>query len=259
MRIASVSIELPERASGKKENASPAEEHASAHVPTETEIVVGGRGGDAHRGERARRESSEAAKARETSASIPPVRSDANDRGASDGRVECTPLDDVIDPPSKPPALKRPGVLAGRTQDSSMVTASARALGSIDTQREDVRGWRTPRSRRCDGRENSRDNRSGWTCRCRERFFSTRRRESEDHDDDDVVEATPENVLGDAGDAPESPPSSPDIGLFYSQRPADEYDRLAATTTNAAVAIAVKSSASTAAAVIATRGRVSKK
>ena len=47
--------------------------------------------------------------------------------------------------------------------------------------------------------------------------------ESEDHDDDDVVEATPENVLGDAGDAPESPPSSPDIGLFYSQRPADEY------------------------------------
>jgi len=224
MRIASASIELPERASGKKENASPAEGSARQPMSPPRPKSLWAAAAATPTEERARRESSEAAKAREASTSIPPVRSDANDRGALDGRVECTPLDDVIDPPSKPPALKRPGVLAGRTQDSSMVTASARALGSIDTQREEGRGVvNTAIEAVRRAREQQRQSLGVDMSMPRNDFSQLVDEENEDHDDDDVVEATPENVLGDAGDAPESPPSSPDIGLFYSQRPADEY------------------------------------
>ena len=224
MRIASASIKLPQRASEKKENASPAEESARQPMSPPRPKSLWAAAAATPTEERARRESSEATKPRETvSASIPPMPSEANDRGALDGRVECTPLDDVVDPPSKPPALKRPGVLAGRTQDSSMVTASAHALGSIDTQREDVRGVvNTAIEAVRRAREQQRQS-LGADMSMPRNDFSQLVDEENDDDADDVVEATPEDGLGDAGDAPESPPSSPDIGLFYSQRPADEY------------------------------------
>ena len=121
-----------------------------------------------------------------------------------------------------------------------MVTASARALGSIDTQREDGRGVENTAIeavRRA--REQQRQSLGVDMSMPRNDFSQLVDEESEDHDDDDVVEATPENVLGDAGDAPESLPefSRHRVVLLTETR---MNTSTAATTTNAAVASLLK-------------------
>ena len=73
MRIASASIELPERASGKKENASPAEGSARQPMSPPRPKSLWAAAAATPTEERARRESSEAAKAREASASNSPT------------------------------------------------------------------------------------------------------------------------------------------------------------------------------------------
>ena len=56
-------------------------------------------------------------------------------------RVDCTPIDAMTEQPSKPPTLKRPGAMRAPTHEhSSMVTASARPLGSIGSEHGEVMG-----------------------------------------------------------------------------------------------------------------------
>ena len=139
-------------------------------------------------------------------------------------RVECTPLDAVAAPLLKPPALKRPGVIEAHTNDSSMVTESARPMGSVGS--EPIESFGVARTaieavKRAKARQNAP---LGVDA-------SMPQLDSERHEDagDEIVEATPvveetieEDEERDDDDREMTPPSSPDLGLFYSQRRLEE-------------------------------------
>ena len=144
-------------------------------------------------------------------------------------RVDCTPIDAMTEQPSKPPTLKRPGVMQAPTHEhSSMVTASARPLGSIGSEHGEVMGVaRTAIEavKRARAKMNEPLGLDMSMPQCDDDAQLV-------DDADDVVEATPmagegeDDGDGDAlvGDGPESVPSSPDIGMLYSQRPMNDDD-----------------------------------
>jgi len=141
-------------------------------------------------------------------------------------RVDCTPIDAMTEQPSKPPTLKRPGAMRAPTHEhSSMVTASARPLGSIGSEHGEVMGVaRTAIEavKRARAKMNEPLGLDMSMPQCDDDSQLV------DDDADDVVEATPMAAEGEddalVGDGPESAPSSPDIGILYSQRPMNDDD-----------------------------------
>ena len=147
--------------------------------------------------------------------------------------VECTPADAAAEPLREPPALKRPGVLAGRAVDSSGVTESARPIGSIGS--DPVENFGVARTA-IDAMQRAKARRNAPVG---VDASMPQHEECTQPENEDIIEATPaatdaieedfisRGAVEDDGDGDRgefSPPSSPDIGMFYSQRHLDEED-----------------------------------
>ena len=173
----------------------------------------------------------------------------ANDSGITEpcSNVENTPLE-AMEQARKPPTLKRPRVLQTCTQEDSMVTASARALGSIGTEdRDGVEGVQRVARTAIEAIQRARAKANeplGLDMSMPQDLMDSQAVDDEDKDKDDrieddvplgqPVEGTNEvddddNDFNNAGDddfgpdaVGETPPSSPDLGLLYSQRPAED-------------------------------------